>query len=254
MSERLLLPSRVPPIVRLLLAMLLFSMVSTAVVMCGERSGLWPANGGALGQAVVAAAGALTLVAFAYAVPPPGELSTGLMAKCYAPLPFGPLALPFRSLLRVTLLRSYLPFAIGWCAFTLCYLKAMCMSGHPVAMQPMLLLLKTEGLTEETLALALASVVAAPIAEELLFRGYLLGALLPFLPTWLAYCITAAAFGFAHGPDYALPIALLGLYFGWLRQRYAALLPSVLAHAVHNGLMVCIALLLPRALDLLYCR
>ena len=100
----------------------------------------------------------------------------------------------------------------------------------------------------------LAVVLLAPFFEELLFRGYLFTALLTVLPMWAVQLVTATAFGLVHGLDYALPIAVLALLFGWLRARYQALLPSMFAHAVHNGITVVVTLSWPQHLDLLYPR
>jgi membrane protease YdiL (CAAX protease family) len=102
--------------------------------------------------------------------------------------------------------------------------------------------------------LVVAIVIGAPLAEELVFRGYLLGTLLRVLPHWPAQLVTAAVFGYVHGPAYALPIGVLGLLFGWLRTRHGALWPSMLAHAVHNGLTVTVTLLWPGHLEWLYPR
>ena len=86
------------------------------------------------------------------------------------------------------------------------------------------------------------------------FRGYLLATLQLVLPRWPAQVATAACFGAVHGADYALPIGVLGLFFGWLRQRHGSLLPGMLAHGVHNALVFGVTVAWPRSLELMYPR
>jgi len=89
----------------------------------------------------------------------------------------------------------------------------------------------------ERLAVAAIAAVAAPVAEEAAFRGYVLSS----LSTWLAprAAILASAFLFAamHLDPVRFPaILLLGLAFGWLTWRTGSLWPAVAAHAANNAL------------------
>jgi uncharacterized protein len=164
-----------------------------------------------------------------------------------------PPAVRWRPVAPWSVLRAYVPFAVLWFLAVAGYLRAMHAFGHPVAPQPMLRELAAHGLSAPGAWLTLLGiVVVAPLAEEVLFRGYLFTALITTLPRWLAHTATALLFGIAHGPDYALPIAVLALLFGWLRERHRALWPSVLAHALHNGLTVLLVVTWPDILDTLY--
>jgi membrane protease YdiL (CAAX protease family) len=69
-----------------------------------------------------------------------------------------------------------------------------------------------------------------------------------------AIAATALAFGLVHPPPLALPAALLGAGFGWLAMRSGSLLPAILAHAVHNGATIALAIAWPATLDYLYPR
>lgn len=90
-----------------------------------------------------------------------------------------------------------------------------------------------------TFALMLGIVcVVGPVAEEVLFRGFVHNALERILGVRLALVLGAALFGLLHGLPFALPLALLGLLFGWLRVRYGSLAAPALAHALHNSLTV----------------
>ena len=101
---------------------------------------------------------------------------------------------------------------------------------------------------------AATAVVCAPVAEEIAFRGYLFTALRSVLPRAAAHGITATLFGLVHGIGHALPIAVLSLLFGYLRDRYRSLLPSMLAHAAHNAITIALVVTWPGLLDLFYDR
>ncbi len=101
------------------------------------------------------------------------------------------------------------------------------------------------------LALALVCVVG-PIAEELVFRGFLFRWLALLAGKGTALALTSILFGLMHGLIYALPITLLGLYFGYLRQRSLGLAGPILAHMLHNSLTVGITLCFPEFVARLY--
>jgi membrane protease YdiL (CAAX protease family) len=77
-------------------------------------------------------------------------------------------------------------------------------------------------------------------AQELQFRGMLLGALDRVAPPWAANLGQAAFFGLAHiavqyqGPAGAfVPVTiLLGVVLGWVTQRTGSLWPAIVIHAV----------------------
>lgn len=164
-----------------------------------------------------------------------------------------PPAVAWRPVAALAVLRVYVPFAAVWFVAVAGYLHTMHALGHTVAPQPMLTELAANGLDGPGAWLVLFGiVVVAPLAEEVLFRGYVFTALHTTLPAWVAHTVTAVLFGLAHGLDYAMPIAVLALLFGWLRARHRALWPAVLAHMVHNGVTVLLVLLWPRILDALY--
>lgn len=101
---------------------------------------------------------------------------------------------------------------------------------------------------------AAAVVFGAPLAEELVFRGFLQPVLQQRLGRVLGMLATALLFGLGHGLAYALPIGLLGAFFGWLVQRLGSLLPAVLAHSLHNGATVVAMVAWPPLFDVLYSR
>jgi membrane protease YdiL (CAAX protease family) len=91
----------------------------------------------------------------------------------------------------------------------------------------------------ETIAIGVATVLVAPVAEEYFFRGWLQRAIakeLPLARKPLAFAIAALAFALAHVGSYGLPQLLVGLVAGALYARGRGLGPAIVAHAVHNGL------------------
>jgi membrane protease YdiL (CAAX protease family) len=78
------------------------------------------------------------------------------------------------------------------------------------------------------------------LAQEVQFRGLLLGALDRVAPPWAANLGQAAFFGLAHiavqyqGPaDAFVPVTVaLGLLFGWITQKTGSLWPAIIIHAV----------------------
>jgi CAAX protease family protein len=98
-----------------------------------------------------------------------------------------------------------------------------------------------------SLGVAFAAINAA--AEEVLFRGFLMGALDSVVDrAWLVVAIQAVAFGVSHAngfPDGVAGMVLAGIYgamLGIIRRRSRGLLPSWVAHVVADsvifGLMV----------------
>lgn len=164
-----------------------------------------------------------------------------------------PSGVTWRPVNAMFVMTRYVPFAIVWVAFTTGYLRLVAAFGHQIPPQAQLeSMLEMGGL--EWLGMLITVVVVAPVVEEILFRGYLFTALSKSLPMWAAQFVTAALFGLVHGWDYAVPVGVLSLFFGYLRQRYGSLFPSILAHAVHNGVTVGVVMTWPSALDLLHNR
>jgi ABC-2 type transport system permease protein/sodium transport system permease protein len=106
---------------------------------------------------------------------------------------------------------------------------------------------KLRGLPAAYVLLAMA--VMPAVCEELLFRGYLFAALRPERRPWFAILTAAVAFGAFHlvtptGILFAklLPSTLLGIVLGWVRWRSGSVLPAMLLHACHNGIVTLLLL------------
>ncbi|MDB5163050.1 MAG: rane protein of unknown function [Candidatus Saccharibacteria bacterium] len=80
-------------------------------------------------------------------------------------------------------------------------------------------------------------VVIAPIAEELLFRGYLLGKLRKHAPLWVAIFITSLLFAIVHFAwNVGLDVFALSIVLCVLRVVSKSLWPSIMLHMLKNGI------------------
>ncbi|MGH2545074.1 MAG: lysostaphin resistance A-like protein [Ardenticatenaceae bacterium] len=91
-----------------------------------------------------------------------------------------------------------------------------------------------DGLGALVSALAVGGVVA-PIAEEVMFRGFLFAGLQKFLSPLAAVLGSAALFGALHLQPFAFPVLfLLGILLATLYYRTQSLWPPILMHLVVN--------------------
>lgn len=78
--------------------------------------------------------------------------------------------------------------------------------------------------------------VAAPIFEEIMFRGFLLPSLTRYLPVWGAIVVSSLVFALAHlSLSEVLPLATLGIILGVVYARSRNLLASILLHSLWNS-------------------
>jgi uncharacterized protein len=78
--------------------------------------------------------------------------------------------------------------------------------------------------------------VAAPIFEEIMFRGFLLPSLTRYVPIWGAIALSGFIFAIAHlSLSEVLPLAALGMVLGYVYVRSRNLLASMLLHSLWNG-------------------
>lgn len=95
-------------------------------------------------------------------------------------------------------------------------------------------------------------VIAAPIMEELLCRGIVLGGLLKNYPPYKAILISALFFALIHlNPWQALPAFFSGLFLGWIFYKTKSVIPGMIIHATNNGLVMLFVFLPKNKQDLL---
>lgn len=85
----------------------------------------------------------------------------------------------------------------------------------------------------------LVMAIVPALSEELFFRGFLLSGLRSSMRSWTSIVCCGAAFGVFHFFIFKfVATAALGIVLGWLCWRSRSIWPAVLAHALHNGLLV----------------
>jgi membrane protease YdiL (CAAX protease family)/ElaB/YqjD/DUF883 family membrane-anchored ribosome-binding protein len=78
--------------------------------------------------------------------------------------------------------------------------------------------------------------IAAPIFEEILFRGFLLSSLTRYFPVWGAIALSSVLFAIAHlSLSEVLPLTVLGMVLGFVYVRSRNLLSSMLLHSLWNS-------------------
>lgn len=98
---------------------------------------------------------------------------------------------------------------------------------------------ETQSGTPVSLVLNLLSTAVLPaLIEEMVMRGYVLGALRRYGDK-LAIIVSAALFGLIHGNVLQIPFAfMLGLVLGWLVVQTNSIWPAVLLHFGNNAMSV----------------
>jgi membrane protease YdiL (CAAX protease family) len=80
-------------------------------------------------------------------------------------------------------------------------------------------------------------VVIAPVAEEILMRGYLYGKLRQFIPVIAAGLMTSVVFGILHGQlNVGVDVFALSLVLCSLREVTGSIWAGILLHMMKNGL------------------
>jgi membrane protease YdiL (CAAX protease family) len=100
------------------------------------------------------------------------------------------------------------------------------------------------------IALLVLAVVAAPVFEEIVFRGVVLRGLLTHMGPVLAITVQAIVFGLAHFDpvrgtgNIGLIIVLsgVGAVLGGASYLYRRIAPTIIAHAILNAIAMTLAL------------
>ncbi len=92
----------------------------------------------------------------------------------------------------------------------------------------------------------LMAVVAAPLVEEFIFRGYLYGVARRYGGRWAAVGVTSFLFAAIHlNPVGLLPLAVLGVVFALAYELTGSVWTSVLMHVLFNGLTLAVLAFFP---------
>ncbi|MDB4618535.1 CPBP family intramembrane metalloprotease [Akkermansiaceae bacterium] len=89
------------------------------------------------------------------------------------------------------------------------------------------------------LAITFSAVIVAPIAEEVIFRGYLYPVAKRYSEKWFATIFSAMLFGVVHMNLLGLPmLILIGLALVLLYEKTGSIWPCILCHMAFNGFSI----------------
>ncbi len=144
--------------------------------------------------------------------------------------------------MRTAGLRDVLYGVAGYCAalpvlFTLAALNNAFFkkTESALAPNPVLPMIAGEGSEIGRVVLFCLVAIAAPIVEELFFRGVLYSALKARFSTALAVILSAACFAVAHPMGDWLPIFGLGCVLATVRELRQSLIPGIVLHFLQNA-------------------
>ena len=82
----------------------------------------------------------------------------------------------------------------------------------------------------------IALVILAPVAEEIIFRGWLYGKLRGKLPAWLSIILVSVLFGIMHGQwNVAVNVFCMSVVMCLMREITGTIWSSILLHVIKNG-------------------
>lgn len=115
--------------------------------------------------------------------------------------------------------------------------------------QPQQLGIKPTTDTLQLITIFTMLVVVPPIAEELLFRGYMFQGLREQLSFWPAAILVSLVFGIAHGQwNVGIDTFVLSIFLCALREYTGSIWATMLLHAAKNMLAFSLIFLFPEAL------
>lgn len=90
--------------------------------------------------------------------------------------------------------------------------------------------------TSDQILAFIALVVLAPIAEEIIFRGWLYGKLRGKLPAWLSIILVSVLFGVMHGQwNVGVNVFCMSVVMCLMREITGTIWSSILLHMIKNG-------------------
>ena len=92
-----------------------------------------------------------------------------------------------------------------------------------------------------------AIAILAPLAEEIVFRGAIVGRLAQVAKNrWAAILVSALLFALVHGNPVQMPHAfVIGVFLGWLFLRTGSIIPGVVFHWMNNTIAYFLTLFMP---------
>lgn len=104
-----------------------------------------------------------------------------------------------------------------------------------------------EGIYDNPVAIIATVAIAAPLLEEILFRGIILHGLLKNYKAGISIAFSSLLFALIHGNmAQGLGAFLMGLFMGWLYWKTRSLYLPILLHFVNNSISCAALLIVPK--------
>lgn len=133
------------------------------------------------------------------------------------------------------LLAALLFLPLGW-GTQVASIKLMEFCGLKYSEQLALIALRNSGTPAQLITMGAVTILLAPLAEELLFRGILYPAVKQLGYPRVAFWGTAAVFGAIHlSLAIFIPLTILALLLNWLYEKTDNLLAPIAAHVTFNA-------------------
>ncbi|MEO5499698.1 MAG: type II CAAX endopeptidase family protein [Candidatus Saccharimonadales bacterium] len=181
--------------------------------------------------------GALYVIALAIVVVP----LVLLRGKDYVKRILGIHKLPTRSIL-------WLPFVLWLAYMVVTIIVAAVTSNLPFVDSDQV---QDVGFTDisvlyEYILVFIALVILPPVAEELLFRGYLFGRIRERFGFWLTTIVVSVVFGIVHMQwNVGIDVAVLSIFLCYLREKTGTIWASMVLHAIKNGVAYVLLFIAP---------
>jgi CAAX protease family protein len=141
-------------------------------------------------------------------------------------------------------LRPFKPSALKWALLAIGVYFAFALIYTPLVHPDQEDIARDLGFGESVfggIAAGILIIGAAPISEEIFFRGFVFGGLRRRLPLWPAAAIAGVIFGVFHFTGISslgvLPqLAVLGLLLCWLYEKTGSIWPPIIVHMLNNTL------------------
>jgi hypothetical protein len=104
-----------------------------------------------------------------------------------------------------------------------------------------------EGIYDNPIAIIATVAIAAPLLEEILFRGIILHGLLKNYKAGISIAFSSLLFALIHGNvAQGLGALLMGLFMGWLYWKTKSLYLPILLHFINNSVSCAALLIVPK--------
>jgi membrane protease YdiL (CAAX protease family) len=135
--------------------------------------------------------------------------------------------------------------------FLISYLNQFFYKNQPIE-NDVFRLISSNGSLPSLCLLIIIICIIGPIIEEIFFRGFILRGLKRYMQAKYAVIFSSLIFAVLHLKIYIiLPIAVLGLLLGYLRERTSSLTLPIIIHITHNSWVIFQAIIFSKLIPMI---